>query len=267
MRFKKSLMVPIALAAGLLLVAAGEIDLSIGQRFHLETGFGDEGFKGASPVFGKEVPLYKTYDSAPMVRLPAPAETGVALETAIQKRESVRSFSEKKLALADVARLLHSADGITHERYGYQMRAAPSGGALYPIDIYAVVLNVESLENGLYHYRVAEHSLELVRGGEFSEDIHHAANEQNSVGSSPLIIVMTARFDRSTVKYADRGYRYTYMEAGAICQNVYLQATAMGLGTVAVGAFNDDALNGFLQIDGRSEASLLIMPVGYPAAG
>ena len=128
-----------------------------------------------------------------------------------------------------------------------------------------VVSGVESLEKGLYHFQVSDSSLELVEAGDFDQRVHVASNEQSAVGDSPVTIIMSARFDRSTAKYSDRGYRYTYMEAGCICQNIYLQATALGMGTVAVGAFNDDALNRLLGIDGRSEAALLMMPVGYPA--
>jgi len=84
------------------------------------------------------------------------------------------------------------------------------------------------------------------------------------VGASPVTIILTARFDRTTRKYADRGYRYAYIEVGAICENIYLQAQSLDLGTAAVGAFNDASLNDFLDIDGRSEAAILIMPVGVP---
>jgi SagB-type dehydrogenase family enzyme len=85
------------------------------------------------------------------------------------------------------------------------------------------------------------------------------------VESCPATLIITARFDRTTWKYADRGYRYVYIEAGAVCQNVYLQAGSLGVGTCAVGAFNDDALSALLEIDGISEAPLLVMPLGIPA--
>ena len=245
-------------------LAANENNMSIGQRFHYESSYSDEGSKAENPGWGKTVPLYKEYPGVEKVKLPVPTRTDASLEKAVEERQSVRSFSDRGLTLAEVSRLLLTADGLTHSRGDWQMRSAPSGGALYPIDVYLVVSKVESLKPGLYHFQVSDSSLELVDAGDFSEQIHVASNEQSSVGSSPITIVMTARFDRSITKYSDRGYRYTYMEAGCICQNIYLQATALKMGTVAVGAFNDDALNRFLKIDGRDEAGLLIMPVGYP---
>ncbi len=107
--------------------------------------------------------------------------------------------------------------------------------------------------------------MELVKEGDFSDELHEASSGQGSVGSSPMTAILTARWDRSTVKYADRGYRYTYIEAGCISQNISLQCAAFGLGTVVVGAFNDDRLNEFLGVDGIKEAALLMMPVGWPA--
>lgn len=245
-------------------LSASDSSMSIGQKFHHESSYGDEGSKAENPGWGKTVPLYKEYPGAEKVKLPAPVRTEASLEKVVEERQSVRSFSDRSLSLADVSRLLLTADGLTHSRGSWQMRTAPSGGALYPIDIYLIVKKVESLKPGLYHFQVSDSSLELVAGGDFSERIHVASNEQATVGSSPITFVMTARFDRSIVKYSDRGYRYTYMEAGCICQNIYLQATALKMGTVAVGAFNDDALNRLLGVDGVDEAGLLIMPVGYP---
>jgi len=179
-------------------------------------------------------------------------------------RHSVRTFTDQPLTLAHISRLLQSADGISHTWGGYQMRSAPSGGALYPVDLYLVIHAVTDLKSGLYHYQVSDSSLELIKEGDFRDQLYKAAFEQGVVNNGQVSIVMTARFERSTKKYADRGYRYTYMESGAICQNVYLQATSLGLGTTAVGAFNDDAVNALLEIDGVSEAALLIMPIGHP---
>ena len=259
---------------GLLIIlplASGATDkpdsLSIGPRFHHETGYGQDGLKGKSISWGKTTPLYKEYPDAAVVRLPAPAESQAPLTTALLSRRSVRSFADKAITLEQLSRVLQSADGITHGWGGIAMRTAPSGGALYPVEIYVAISRVESLEVGLYHFQPPDSSLELVEAGNFDHRLHAAAFEQGCVGSAPATILLAARFERSTKKYADRGYRYTYMEGGAICQNIYLQATAMQLGTVAVGAFNDDALNKLLGIDGASEAALLIMPVGYPAAG
>jgi len=244
---------------------AGEDEtISIGHEFHNRTGFGDHGYKNPNPVFGRDIPPYMEYENTAKTKLPLPTEGGMILEQAIAERRSIRSFSDQALTLKQISRILQSADGITHSRGDYKMRSAPSGGALYPVDLYLFAFDVEDLSPGLYHYQVSDSSLELVKEGDFKDKLYTAANEQDIADRGRISIVMTARFDRSTRKYADRGYRYTYMESGAICQNIYLQATALGLGTTVVGAFNDDALNRLLGIDGVDEAALLIMPIGYP---
>ncbi|MEW5925440.1 MAG: SagB/ThcOx family dehydrogenase [Candidatus Zixiibacteriota bacterium] len=244
---------------------AGEDEnMSIGEQFHYQTSFGDSGFKGKNINYGSELPLYKKYENTPVVYLPSLDTGTISVEKAIDSRKSVRSFTEMPLNIRQIARILQSADGITHTQSGYEMRTAPSGGALYPVDIYLAAFEVDDLKPGLYHFQVSDNSLELVKEGNFREQLYSASHEQDVVNLGRASIIMTARFDRSTRKYADRGYRYTYMEAGAICQNIYLQATALGLGTTAVGAFNDDALNKMLEIDGKEEAALLIMPIGHP---
>jgi len=244
--------------------AEGSEQRSSGSRFHYETSYGDSGIKGDNITWGKSVPLYKTYENRPSLKLPAPADTDMNLETIIRLRKSVRSFSDKGLNLKHLARILLTADGLTQKRSGIHRRSAPSGGALYPVEIYVIAHNVASLKPGLYHFQVSDSSLELIREGDFRKKIHEAANNQNAVGDSPVTLIITSRFDRITQKYADRGYRYAYIEAGAICQNIYLQVTALKMGTVAVGAFNDDATNELIEIDGEHEAALLIMPIGFP---
>jgi SagB-type dehydrogenase family enzyme len=236
---------------------------SIGARFHYETGFGKDGPKGKA-VHGADIPLYKIYDGVPKYKLPPSENSGLTVEKAIQDRHSVRSFTSKSPTLKQISRLLLSADGLTHAYGTYAMRSAPSGGALYPIDIYLVTTAIDSLPDGLYHFQVSDSTLELVKPGSHRDQLYEAASGQDCIRNAPLSVIMTARFARATKKYADRGYRYTYMESGAICENIYLQAASLGLGTVAVGAFIDDAVNALLKIDGSSEAALLIMPIGYP---
>ena len=241
-----------------------EVGMSIGQRFHYETSFGDEGYKGTEIGWGEKVPLYKKYEVDKKIVLPAPELVGMNVEKAIRTRRSVRYYADQPVTPEQLSQILLSANGITEDSDGWEFRAAPSGGALYPVEIYVVVSNVDTIADGLYHFQVSDSSLEMIRKGNLDKQLHLAANEQEAVGSSALTLVLTARFNRSTTKYGDRGYRYTYIEAGAVCENVYLQANSLGLGTVAIGAFNDDMLNRFLEIDGLDEAALLIMPIGYP---
>jgi len=242
----------------------GEENMSIGEKFHLETSFGDRGYKGKDVKYGRNLPLYKEYPESKKIKLPTPEPGEMTVESAIKMRRSIRSFSDKAVKLEQLSQILLSGAGITYNRSGLALRAAPSGGALYPVELYIVAYNVESLEKGLYHFQVKDSSLVLIKAGDFNRDIHLAANEQKTVGKSPFTIIITARIERSTQKYADRGFRYTYMECGAIGENIFLQTVASGMGTVMVGSFNDDKLNSFLGIDGIEEISLLLMPIGWP---
>lgn len=241
-----------------------EDSLSIGPRFHRETSYNAAGFVGTNISHGRDLPVYKEYPGAEKVKLPSPEVSSMSVDDALAKRRSVRSFAEKPMTMAQVSAIVLAADGITRERRGVQFRTAPSGGALYPMELYMAASNVTGLTEGLYHFHPADSSLELVEAGDFSNRVHEASFEQGSVGSSPITLIISARWERSTRKYADRGYRYTYIETGAICQNVYLKAASLGLGTVAVGAFNDELTNELLGIDGESEAAILMMPVGLP---
>ena len=256
-------------AVGATLVSVGEAaeeeHMTIGPKYHFETCYGNQGVVGKNIGWGTEVPPYKEYDNSPRTELELSGPSEVPLEDLLYRRGSVRSFTEQGLTLEQLARLMHSANGNTRpSSHGTPHRTTPSAGALYPMETYVIVSNVKGLEPGLYHYQVKDSSLAKLKVGDFAEKIHGISNEQESVGSSPITIIIAARFDRVTKKYADRGYRYCYMEAGAMCQNIYLQATAFGLGTVVVGAFNDIALAEFLEVDLRHEAGLLVMPVGHP---
>ncbi|MDH4158387.1 MAG: SagB/ThcOx family dehydrogenase [candidate division Zixibacteria bacterium] len=238
---------------------------TIGPRFHYETSYDESGIKGEAIGWGKQVPLYKEYKDAPKTRLPEPSPSELSVAKALQQRKSVREFSEAPLTLPQLSRLLLSADGLTQSRGGIARRSAPSAGALYPMEIYVIASKVVSLAAGLYHFQVSDSSLELINEGNLDDALYAAVNEQAAFVDSPVYLILTARFDRVTKKYGDRGYRYVYVEAGAVCQNIYLEAESLGLGTVVVGAFLDDAVNGLVAIDGRDEAALLLMPVGFPA--
>ncbi|MBD3403770.1 SagB/ThcOx family dehydrogenase [candidate division GN15 bacterium] len=238
---------------------------SIGAQFHSYTSFGKQGgVKDPSPSWGTRVPLYKSYDDAPRFDLPVPVGGDLTVSEAINERRSIRSYADSPLDLEDLARLLLSANGLTGTRGGTAHRAAPSAGALYPIELYVIAQNVKNLPTGVYHFQPKDSSLAQVREGVSKEDVLQAGNQQRWVGAAPATFVITARFNRVTVKYSDRGYRYAYMECGMVSENIYLQAASSDLATVAVGAFNDDLMNELLGIDGEDEATLLVMPVGEP---
>jgi SagB-type dehydrogenase family enzyme len=193
------------------------------------------------------------------LRLPEPRFKGnVSLEEALLRRRSIREYLPEPLSLEEVAQLLWSAQGITHP-HGY--RTAPSAGALYPLEIYIHATRVEGLETGIYRYDPHRHALLDVKRGNFTKDIYTIALSQEQVLSAPLIVMFFAIFERTTVKYGRRGIRYVFNEVGHAGQNLYLQATALGLGTVVIGAFYDEELKEVVGAR-RDEEPLYIMPVG-----
>jgi SagB-type dehydrogenase family enzyme len=199
--------------------------------------------------------------NAASVQLPDPDRTGrVPLERAINDRRSIRSYQETELTLAQAGQLLWSAQGITDPS---GLRAVPSAGALYPMELYLVAGQVEGLAEGVYRYLPENHSLELHLEGDQRKTLCAAALGQECVQKAPAVILMTAIYERTTGKYGSRGEQYVHMEIGAAAQNVYLQATALDLGTVFIGAFHDDQVQQIMRLP-AGEIPLCIMPVGRP---
>ena len=195
------------------------------------------------------------------IKLPEPGFRGLRLEEAILKRRSIREFASKPLSLKELSELLFAAAGRTAGPRS-KFRAAPSAGALYPIDVYAMVNSVESLPPGIYRYRSEDHGLELVKEGPFAGQAQAQSLGQGAMGGCAAAFVMVAAFDRCRAKYGDMALRYVYMEAGHISQNIYLQAASLGLGSVAVGAFSDDGWNKLMGLDGKKESVVYVHPVG-----
>ena len=193
-----------------------------------------------------------------------PPETDgtVSVERAIKQRRTIRSFTPETLNLNQLSQLLWSAQGIT-ESSGFK-RAAPSAGALYPMDVYAVVgrSSVAQIEAGVYRYEPNGHRLSLVKEKDVRESVAKASLSQMWMAPAPLNIVITAEYSRITAKYKERGIRYAMIEAGHIAQNLFLQAEALGLKAAIVGAFHDNELIEILKIP-RSNEPLLIMTIGY----
>jgi SagB-type dehydrogenase family enzyme len=194
-----------------------------------------------------------------VIGLPQPRYRGdVFLEEALLQRRSVREYTGEPLTLEEISQLLWAAQGITDPR-GF--RTAPSAGGLYPLEVYLVAGEVAGLEAGVYKYRPQEHSLIWVVVGDRRENLCTAALGQVWVREAAADIVILAVYERTTVKYGDRGIRYVHLEAGHAAQNVCLQATALGLGTVTVGAFYDDEVQAVLGAP-KNEKPLYVMPVG-----
>jgi SagB-type dehydrogenase family enzyme len=201
--------------------------------------------------------------SAPVVRLPPPSTRGiVSVEEAISRRKSVRRYEKSALTLEQLGQLLWAAQGITHGRF----RTVPSAGATYPLEIVVATgeQTVTGINAGVYHYAPDSHSLTTEKPGDIRSSLSEAALGQQSVASAPAVLVACAIFSRTAFRYGARAQRYVNIEAGHIGQNVHLQATALGLGTVMIGAFDDEAVRNLLGLD-ETIRPLYIMPVGNPA--
>lgn len=191
-----------------------------------------------------------------MIALPAPSDpTGVTLARALEARRSVREFGARPLSRAELSNLLWAAQGVTH---GDGLRTAPSAGALYPLEVYV------GTADGLYRYRPQGHGLVPIGTADPRPAMQRAALGQEAVAAAPAVFVIAAVYRRTTVKYgAGRGARYVHMEAGHAAQNLLLEAVALGLGGVPVGAFDDAGMARALGLPAGHEP-LYLVPVGLP---
>ena len=198
-------------------------------------------------------------DTADTIKLPAPGyESRLSIEKALLQRRSVRDYKDQPLEISEVSQLLWAAQGITDQR---GLRTVPSAGALYPLEVFLVAGNVSGLPAGAYRYKPAGHELVKVAGGDRRAELCEAAGGQKSVKKSAAVVVFTAIYERSTVKYGDRGIRYSHIEVGCAAQNVYLQAVSLDIGTVFIGAFDDSRVRQLLDLD-DNEHPQCIMPLG-----
>jgi len=242
-----------------------------------QSRFGDEFQKGTKYKRGDIwAPLdwaakpenYKTYPSRRQLQLSHQFQNQTLpfLEL-LKKRRSIRSYSPEALHISDLSFLLWASTGIQRKQHDHEFRTAPSAGALYPIETYLAVNNVEELKKGLYHYNIPAHALEELKIGALGEDLAHAALEQEMCEEAPVVFIWTAVFGRSKWKYRQRAYRYVYLDAGHIAQNLALSAASIGLGSCQIGAIFDDEINTILGVDGIEESTIYLSAVGYPRQG
>lgn len=187
---------------------------------------------------------------------PAPTTGSMALEEALRSRRSVRDYRDEPLDLGTIGRLLWAAQGVTED--GGAGRAAPSAGGTYPLEIYVAT------PGGVLHYLPDGHRARWTTREDLRPGLHRAAMEQRWVLEAPAVFVITGVESRTAERYGDRAGRYVLLEAGHAAQNLLLQATALGLGAVPVGAFRDDDLARVLGLPGE-ERPLYLIPVGHPA--
>lgn len=207
-----------------------------------------DGVKNETPNAAKKI-----------ITLPGPAHDGkLAVEAAFLGRRSTRNYKERPVDLKEISQLLWSAQGIVRPG-GY--RTCPSAGALYPLELQLAAGSVDGLPTGFYRYDCAKHAILLESDRDIRSDLASAALGQPAISRAPATIAVSAVFERTTRKYGERGIRYVFIEAGHVAQNIHIQAVALGLGTVVIGAFRDEEVKKALSLR-PDESPLLLMPIG-----
>ncbi len=235
-----------------------------GDNFQQKSKYTRENLPQHYLDWSKKPKTYKIYDNAiSKTKLPSPEfDDTIKFWDILVKRHSTRNFSKNSLTLMDISLLLFGMEGLTRLFTQFSYRITPSAGGLYPIEIYPVVNNVEGLQKGVYHFNIPEHSLELIKVGDFRTEVANGCLGQKMAFNSAVNFIFTAIIERSKWKYLQRCYRYIYLDCGHIGQNFYLVAEALGLGACAIGAIFDDELNTILDIDGKSETAIYVGVVG-----
>ena len=237
---------------------------NVGDDFQTETKYLRTKRLGGNLDWANKPETYKNYPSSKTVQLPSEFRETLNFTEVLRKRKSTRSFSTQPLSLVDLAYLLWASTGIQRIERGYEFRVAPSAGALYPIETYIAANNVEDLARGIYHYNIKKHLLEEIKPGGFGEKLAHAALDQEMCADASVVFVWTAVFGRAKWKYNQRAYRYIYLDAGHIAENLALAAASITCGLCQVGAFFDDEVNSIVDVDGAEESAICLSVVGHP---
>jgi SagB-type dehydrogenase family enzyme len=236
----------------------------IGDLYHHETKYRREAMPVGSLDWAHQPSLYKEFPYALKhfsIR-PLDQKGEKSLWEAIAQRRSIREFSNQSITFPELSQLIWATQGITLRAWGYEFRASPSAGALYPIETYLVANRIEEIPPGLYHYNVKEAQLILLKEGHLGSELCQAGLGQEMLEEAACVFVWTAIVQRSKWKYRERAYRYIYMDVGHIGQTLYLAATALNLGCCTVGAFFDDEVDRVIGVDGKNEISVYLGAVG-----
>jgi len=209
------------------------------------------------------------YEGYPRIKLPQPFfPLQASLGETILKRTSVRSFSTTSVSFSHLAALLQYSYGVARSNEGTSFprpfRTVPSGGALYPLELYVHAKNVEGLQPGLYHYNPAQNHICCLLEGDQTAHISQAVVQPAVIQETAIQIFLTAIFERSTFKYSDRGYRFVLLEAGHVAQNMNLVSTSLGLGVLNIGGFFDQEIDDWLGIDGITHSTVYMLALGTP---
>ncbi len=213
--------------------------------------------------------FYKTYPRLDRIKLPSTINTVKTSKNAnifklILTRRSRRKFSNKNISLEDLSKILHYSTGVTkikNHDWNSALRAYPSAGARFPLEIYIFVNNIDDIKKGIYHYNVKEHSLEVIKVGNYKKTMKGITNQKISAQSN-FNIVISAIFDRTRIKYGDRGYHFPFIEAGHLAQNCYLISESLNLNCCTIGGFIDDKINNLLDFADSCEKTIYIISIG-----
>lgn len=236
----------------------------IGDEFQIASGYflDKEPAQGYS---GDEFDMYKSYPDAEK-KFPVDEpdfKVGKNLWVALRDRRSKRSYKDKPLEFKTLSQLIWASQGVTMKRAGYHLRTAPSAGGRFSVETYLVVRNVEDLPQGIYHFDLRENVLELIKEGDFSNEIYTAGLKQKFIKEAEVNFVWSSIMNRTKSRYGIRGYRYIYLDAGHIAQNLSLAAESLELGCCMVGSFYDDLMNELIEIDGKLEWIIYLGSIGF----
>ena len=193
---------------------------------------------------------------------PIKAPKGILLEKAVLLRRSKRANYKKSISKEALSRLLFAAYRKTDKErigVGWYRRAVPSAGATYPLEFFVLAKSVKGIPEGIYYYSQKKHALELLKDGDYSDIFANACGKQQFIADAPASIIIAAEFSRTVLRYKDRGMRYVCMEAGSAYQNISLESVNLGIGTVVVGAFDEEVVKAILETDFMP---LCVLPVG-----
>lgn len=212
---------------------------------------------------------FKTYPRFKKMTLKTSPQRRPSIQQSILNSRPVEKFTGQALTFKEISEILFYSAGITYKEKGESKEAwdnsrrpYPSLGARYPLELYPVILRSSEADAGIYHYNVKYNTLEFMMKGDYTNTIIQAIPDQEWIRDASMVVLLSAIFKRTEIKYGDRGYRYVLLEAGHLAQNIYLIATSMKLGCCTVGAFHDDELNELLDLDGTYESVIYCIVIG-----
>jgi SagB-type dehydrogenase family enzyme len=239
---------------------------NIGDQFQRETKYDRAHMPRTVLDWSSQPELYKQYPDAQRVDLPpAKPPNNCPLHDVLQNRRSIRDFADVPISSQALSHLLWASTGISRKEQGYEFRTAPSAGALYPVETYLCINNIQAIPTGIYHYNVKGHYLELLKQGNHAVHVTRTALDQQMCRAAAVVLIWTAVFQRSKWKYGQRAYRYVYLDVGHAAENLALAATSLDLGSCPIAALYDDEVNGLIGVDGAEESVLYMTVVGCPA--